>query len=391
VPACNPNARTQTATRCAAALVPAFVAATVAGGSARAAEWRYIPTVLVQSSHDDNLALLPADPRSVTTNSVEAAADIAARDTAFEFDFKPRLRTLRFSDNQQVDRTDPFADIDFKLRNERQSWSIGGQYARESTLSSEFENTGFVQTDVDRTQSGWSTGYVRQLGERGTYNFSAADVSVHYDKGFLSPLVDYSYRQIQTGYGRALDARSTLRIDVVAGSLSTEAWSDPVNNATLTASWAHQFSEVMLARVGLGWFAVQRKGDNTPDSGGYALSFAVERAFDEWHLTVQGGRNLQPGGYGTLVREDRVDAHAERRLSERLSLGATLVAGRMLNEDLRLASDDRRYSYATFDVRWHWRPQLTWRFGVNGRRQQYQAGPLADSTAVTVSIVYEGR
>jgi hypothetical protein len=366
-----------------------IAAALLATQPSGAFEWDYTPAVTVGAAQDTNIRLTATDERQVGAAALTAEMGVVGREEGFEFRFAPRLTSLRYDDDREFDRDNRYADFSIATHDDRQRWSFGGGYAREGTLTTEFESTGFVETDVDRNQSSLYTSWTR-AGEHGAYDLALSSSATDYEQALFSPLVDYKYRVLQFGYTRTTNERSNWRYGASRMQLSAESTGFQTVSSDVRATWSRAFSEALQARLGIGMFEVSAEGPLGSDSSGVSLDFNVDRLWPRWRFTTGGGRELQPDGRGALVRVDSARLTMLRRITERFSLGANLAAAQVRSEGNIADLYDRDYSQGGLTLQWRFRRLWLLEGAFFERAHEAPLLPQVTGIVSQLSVSYRG-
>jgi hypothetical protein len=296
---------------------------------------------------------------------------------------------VRYADNAEIDRDDASVRISLALNNERRVWSIGGDYVRDSTLISEFDNTGLLGFDEQRVERSLNSGWRRVLSERGSISIGASVMDVAYGHVNPSPFVDYTYRAVQAAYTLASGRRSMWQFSVNRGAVDSGAGAGNSTNKQLRIGWSHTFSERLSGQFGVGAFLVDSAG--APSDGARpSVDFGLTRQWHRLALTLAGRRDVRPEGIGGFVREDSVELGVNRVLTERLSINASLHVARVGSASPFAAFLDRDYSQlgATVD----WRLARRWRLSASlvDRAQESPLVPRGDGLLTGVTLTYRG-
>jgi hypothetical protein len=373
-------------------LKPALIGscAALACGASHAREWRSTPAVTVGAGEDSNIWLDPLVDRRASSNSLTASAEVRASGPGLTLRVQPEVRALRYANGTEADRNDAFTTFDLTLGRERSTLTFGGGYRRESTLTSEFVDTGLLGLDEERVERSLTAGWNYIVGPRGRATIAASTVSVDYGAGLLSPLVDYDYRVVQLGYQLATAARTTWVFSATRSAVDG-AITDTTNTA-FQARWLRTFTPTLRGEIGLGTFDVRRTNPlATQRESGAALNFSVTREWARWSLQASGGRDLRPDGSGSLVREDAVTLEGLRRFGSRVSVGVSVRRARVAATDRLAILYDRDYSQTGIGVDWRVAERWQLHAGLQERMQQLSFAPRASGVGVQVGMTYRGR
>src|SRR5262245_52163524 len=110
----------------------------VHASAAVAAEWYVQPVVRTELETNDNRALTTGPHERVNGVVVDASARMAGRTERQEFQVTPRLHSARYSGGDDFDTDDAYLDGSWSSQiSERDTWLLVGNYARNSTLTTE--------------------------------------------------------------------------------------------------------------------------------------------------------------------------------------------------------------------------------------------------------------
>ncbi len=380
-------------TSCAAAGAAAIVLLAACGAPfpARALEWRQTPQVEAAAGYDGNINLDPTFGRSVGSAALTAQTNVVGRSERLRLHFSPRLRSLQYNDSRELDRTDTYADFGMEVTGERQRWSLGGGYAREGTLTTEFEGSGFVQTGIDRVQRLWNGQWSRAQGERGRYELSASAVSVDYQEALFSPLVDYGYRVFEAAYSLNSSERGSWRFSLSRAEVRAAAVNAETASTELRATWTRALSSVLSASFGIGAFQVDQQRPFGARASSGSLDLSLNRRWARWTLDASVRREMRPDGRGALVRQDRMELRSTRRLSSRTAFEASLVAARLAPESRSSFVVGRDYGQAALEIRRRLSQTVAISWSIFGRSQAYQSWPKARGLGGEFAVKYRGR
>jgi hypothetical protein len=360
-------------------------------GASHALEWRSTPAVTVGAGEDSNIWLDPYGDRRASTSSMSASADVLASGPGIKLHVQPEVRALRYANGADADRNDAFTNAEFTLTRERDTLTVGSGYRRESTLTSEFIDTGVLGLEDERTERSMTAGWNHVVGPRSRVSLAASTVAVNYGSaGAFSPFVDYDYRVVQLGYQISTTARSAWVFSATRSNLDG-AITDTTNTA-FQARWVRSFSPTLHGELGLGTFDVRTANRlGAQQDSGAALSFSVTREWAHWSLQSGGGRDLRPDGRGALVREDAVTLDALRRFGPRLSVGLSVRRARIAATEELANVYDRDYSQTGVALEWRMKERWQLRASLQERMQQLPYAPRGSGIGAQVSMTYRGR
>jgi hypothetical protein len=354
-----------------------------------ALEWRHVPSVTTAAATDSNIRLHTMENRRTNQASVAASLDLAALDPGFSFRLSPQVVALRYADDAEADRNNLFTTFDLGLNDARQSWTFGGSYARESTLTSEFEGSGVLDFDIERTQRSLATGYSRALGPANSVGFSFSTTETGYADALSSPFGDYGYRTFQASHTRFMTERSSWRFVGSKSFIDSRPGRPETTSKAIQAVWTRQFSPVLQGDFGVGAFVVGGGGAERQDPSA-SLTFSVARQWPRWTLRAGGAREVRPELFGFLTREDAVSVEAQRRFRGNLSVAVSVRRARMASALANVFEFERDYAQAGATVSWRATQRLSVNAGLVDRKQDMPfAAPVSGRSGV-VSVTFAG-
>jgi hypothetical protein len=363
--------------------------ALLAGAPLFAAEWRALPAVTAGTGSDSNIRLAADESRRAASASVAASIDIAARRPGFLFELRPEVRALRYADDVEADRDDGFLTFGVNVNDPHKTFRVGGNYARESTLTSEFYESGLLGVDVERVQRGVDAGFTRVLSPRSTLGVGLAAMEVGYGAAPGSQLGDYGYRSAQLTHRRNTGEHSTWALTASKSLLEPESGGRDTISTSLRADWSRQFSPRLRGSIGFGAFVIDEAEGGVDDQSA-SVSFALARQWDRWSLSTAGERDVRPDGSGTLVVEEAVTLEGRRRVTEHVELGVSVRGARVSASIADLFDFERRYSQVGANVHWQATRRLNVDASVYERSNDSSFTRRATGLTTVLSITYRG-
>lgn len=289
--------------------------------SAEAADWQWSPRLQMGTDYSDNPRLLTSGAESTSGLYADVSTAIARNTERWQWKLQPRWLSSRYSRDSLLDRDDQYLATSLLRVNEKSSWSIDVNLVRDSTLTSELDTTGLVQTNRRHDGATMNGTATLQLTERLSSGVQAAYLDNRYEDAQLTGLVDYNYRTSTLFGAYQSSDLSTWQLQARAGELRAQGRVDESTDADVTLRYQRTLDELwsMTASVGPSW--VESDADRTRGEV-YSLSFS--RRAERWNFSLAGVRELTPTGRGALTQRDRVSLSTRWRLRERLSTSMSL-------------------------------------------------------------------
>ena len=134
-----------------------------ATSGASAQDWTFIPQLGAGAEADDNASLSTRTDEEVDLNGWlgDARLEVAYTSPGTVFSIEPRLRWLRYPDNEEFDSDDQFADLFFTHQGRYNRFRVTGGYARESIRTGERDDVDLNVEDPDDNTDN-NTGIVQE-------------------------------------------------------------------------------------------------------------------------------------------------------------------------------------------------------------------------------------
>jgi len=386
-------------TRLSAALVAAAGVAAAAG--AQAAEWWLEPMVRGQTFHDDNLRLLTTDEQAVWSVLLEPRLAGGRRIERAGIAFDAGAQFRRYPGDSELDSNDQDLHLDSYYLTERDRFGLDLDFIRDTTLTSELDETGFVQVRRRRTTREASPSWIRSLGARDTLQLSYYYSSVTYDAP-VSEFVDYDYQTFAGTWMRRLDAKNQLHFTALYSRFEAPDIDSQTDTVGLQGGLERDFSERTKGTFLAGWrrtdaqfrsfqqfgpFLIPVQAETQSDGG--LFSAEIEHRFERAVLKASLSRSIDPGGFGTVYQSDKVRISARFKFTERRRGGFNVYALR--NEAVEGGSTARDRTYYRINPFFEWDLSREWRLRGEYmyRWQEYEtAQDAADSNRITFTLEY---
>jgi hypothetical protein len=354
---------------------------------AAALEWRSAHTVMAGAGSDSNLYMTAVNPNSAQSATASVAANVNGRQPGVSFDFAPEVRALRYRDDAEADRNDLFTRLGVTLDNSRRRLHVGQGYARESTLTSEFETSG-LRADVERVQRDFDVAYSRTLSATRTFDIGASNLDTNYDDGAVSAYGDYAYRRVHAGTTKVVNARATWSLDGSRGFVDEAFRAGDSTTTALNSSWSVKLRPRLTGSFSIGAYVVDSVGAGKQDPRtSFSLGFSQE--WLRWTASASVGRDVRPQAGGLLVVEETVALLARRQVAERVSI-AFEATGAHTSSAIEQVRYQRDYARAGASVHWRISRRLDLDASVYQRVENASFITRATGLAGSVALTYRG-
>ena len=370
---------------------------TLMSGAASAAEWTVTPQVGMSADYQDNPQLVLKNAHVVGVASVDARAVLAATDESAQFLATPYVHSARYPDFSELDNNSQALALSYRYEGEQNTWTIAGDTARDSTLTTEFEDTGFLQTHKWRNSSNVSPAWSHEWSDGISGQVSAGYSDVAYEKADATLLADYSYKNVEVSLNWDSGERMQWGASLTAARLDTPVYHNISDDYGAQLSFAYVWSDTQHFNISggtrynelhltPGTLSIHEK------SRGWTLdaAYGAESELNTWRVQVS--RSVDPSGVGVLVQKDKLVFALGRAFMERVNGSVNLAALQL--EELQREKISARRQYATVGVQLNWAWAPTWTLsGAYGYTQQHYQGVAGTPQAnnVQFTLTWQGE
>jgi hypothetical protein len=391
-----------------ARLTPARVAVGVAlalgaVATARAdAVWEFTPHIEAGYLYDDNYRLTqPGTEIQVNGPLLDAALEMATVTQTGQLTFTPRVRATYFSEEDDLDSVDYFANMDWLRNGQRFDTRLRADFAQQDVINSEqpnadvdsglgepvFGDAGRVIIKNRRTRYAVQPEVSWEINQRNRFEVAASYSDVKFDEAVNAAQVGFDTSELTAGVRTRVSERTTIATRLRAGYYDiqfrdvTKAYGAELQWDTRTVKDTNRFFRIGAQNVEL------PTGDNKVAwLAGAGVSLILGR--NEFFTDVS--RSVGPSSAGVVVARDQLRLRLVRAMTPRLNL---LVGVRGTHDDdVDDTSTFTPRSYATADVGVEWRIKEEWSIRLAGdytwQKYQNDSDPAASSGA-TATVIYE--
>jgi len=372
-----------------------------AGGfslSGHAAEWSAEPSLGVRGVYNSNLLLVAGAQKPVYGHWISPGVKFIGSTENLEVSGKAAADLVRYYGGRDQELLNLYFPLSVKYGLDRETFGFDGGFTRDNTLMGELLRTGvaltFTQRNIWNLAPSWSHAFTERLSLQSSYQYTNAT----YEDGARLGLGDY---QVQGGStGLAYQATENDRVQVMGTytyfSVST-ASALRSHIAGAQVSWSHAFTETLMATVTGGPQLVSSSiflGPTrvTDTQALWVANATVRKQWDTGFAEAIVGREVNPSGFGLLLKTERVGFTLSQDLTEQLTASVNanvLFASSIASKAVAFTFPENRYIHVT--------PRLTWKFDqwwsmdvayTYNRREVETSGTRAVGNAMTVMLTY---
>lgn len=366
-----------------------------------AAEWGLTPSVNVQEFHDDNLFLDVQNGLATWGTIVNASLAFSRKMENNSFTLTDRVALRNYDDNESLDSTDNYLNVNYGYNAERYTAGFYGDSNRESTTTSEIEDTGRLNA-VYR---------VNQKTLQPTFSYLASPSATlgltytYQDKDYEAPISefsDYTAQTLSANYSHSISDNTKLQavlarslVDTPDGAYGLAGVSLLTATTNFQLGFDYQQAENMHFSVLYG----QRDSRQDVESGGITLltdysrgsvyNIVFTKTLERGELKLTATRDYTPSGDGTVNETDRANLSMRFMLKERHSMNLAVDYIDSKTSTTPISSYGRQYYRIQPGYTW----SITESWALSGfyrySKQRYDYNTeAADSNMVSVSIAY---
>lgn len=359
----------------------------LATGLACAGEWQVEPWARANLEANDNIRFTSTNPEQSTGVVLEVGGKFHNDTEAVRTSLTPKLVFRRYDSSANVDSNDQYLTFSTRLLQERGEVGLSANVVRNTTLTSELEDTGIVSVGKRRTEYRLDPSYQYRLSERDSLNASVGARAIRYEEGLSSGLIDYDYRTANLTYSRRL---SEL-LDWSGTAYYARYEAKDVDSTADTYGLRFGVSRLLSERTRMGFYVGGYRTDSrfygaASDRSGGTTKLTLDHATELTRFNLGLSRDVVPSGGGEVREDTSLNLSANRRLSEKMSVG---LSATVQQRNAIAGGSDR--DYLTISPSISWRLTRQWKVSGSYRysRQKYDvSNSTAEANAVTVGLEY---
>lgn len=382
-----------------ARVLPGLLALATAGlGSPQrcmAEAWLLDGKISQQFEFDDNIRLT-REPQNVVGAVTTPSVVISRRTNELSVVGTGQVEAAHFFGDSDLDYVNQRASVEAQHPMERGAVSFASAVSRESTLISEFGDTGLADVNGRRLSYNFQPGFQYNLSRLDTISFDVGYTNVSY---YNVDLIDYKYYSADLSWSHLLTRRFTLtasssatyyksadfldtKTQIYGGQagvtwLPTEHWSGSLSGGLRYVTSKTSAPEFLFFNPSQG------------SSLGFLFNANISYAAPHWHLDLIAQRSVDPSGYGSTVERDLAQGNIRHQFREHMWI---YLSG-YFQRDHRgggLGGRDRRYYAIEPGIRWELSRNLGLKAAYRYRAQELDSpSRRTDSNNVSLTLTYD--
>jgi hypothetical protein len=361
---------------------------------ALAEKWYFEPSVSARLGYSDNVQLSTGSEMETFTSYITADAALGFRTRVSDVSITAKMIDRRFDDYAYLNTNNQFFNLRSSYRSGLNLFGLGADYERESTRTSEFDISGYSNTNKIKITKAISPYYDRTLTERASIRLGGNYTDVTYEDAELTGLSDYTNKSAYTSLNYSLSERTSLQA-ILSKSLYISN-STEFDSTSLQLGINHRLSETLSlnALIGPNYTKSTYITGSTEEEFrdmGKLIDIGLTKKFELGSINASLETSESAGGAGKMTSRTSLKLSLDRKISERTSFALTGTYQQNESGGGRDdPSDDR--TYISIEPRINWMATRWWMISGSYRYRQSEntsldAGP-AESNAVYITVRY---
>jgi hypothetical protein len=330
-------------------------------GEAGAAEWSADPSLSLKGVYNSNLLLFNGN-NEVWGYWVSPGLKFKGSTESLEVQGSAKSDFVQYYGGTDRSLTNLYFPLRVSYRQDRYTFGFEGGFTRDNTLQSELQQTGlvlgFTQRSLWNAMPTFTVGITERLSWQSSYQFTDAQ----YQDGIKFGLVNYQVQGGTTGITYNLRERDQVQLTGEYTSFLIPSRMQDSTYYGAQAGWTHDFGQELTASISGG----VRFVTSTQDVSGGSLSAhetvwvyrgTLRKRFERATIQIDGGREVNPSGFGRLLQTDRAGVTLSHNLTETVTLslnGSVYLVSGVVTDPSITPLPQQRYSSIN--------PSLSWKF-----------------------------
>ena len=346
--------------------------------AALAGTWQKSLRVPVTESYESNPLLRSNGGQSAWTTTISPSIKLSDMFELDQFNADLAVHEVRSSNTAaRANRTDPRLSLSWLRQLSRGSFGLSGSYERESTRTSELQDTGLIYLDSTRTEKSIQANSQYMLSERSTLagHVQYDDVSYN-NRAFTDYKTSTANLNLNYQYSETLQPYAGLSAThYVPGTNAFNLSSS--DQYMLQGGLKWRYSPTTDATFYLGSEHTSGVNKGSGGVGGVTLHHAT--ALSDLSLAIT--RSVSPSGLGSFVKADQVTGNWSYALAERDKTGVDLTWRK--NDDIYRTKASQVGAWFSHEWSQDWSTKLGYRHRILD-----QLGVSGKSDEISVSLIY---
>jgi hypothetical protein len=330
-------------------------------GEVGAAEWSADPSLGVKGVYNSNLLLFNGN-NEVWGYWVSPGLKFKGSTESLEVEGSAKSDFVQYVGSTDRSLTNLYFPLRTSYRHDRYTFGFEGGFTRDNTLQSELQQTGlvlgFTQRSLWNAMPSFTVGITERLSWKSSYQFTDAQ----YQDGIRFGLVNYQVQGGTTGLIYNLSERDQVQLTGEYTSFIRQSVGLDSTYYGAQGGWTHDFGRQLTVSISGG----PRFVTSTQDVSGGSLSAhetvwvyrgTLRKVFERATIQIDGSSEVNPSGFGRLLKTDRAGASLFHNLTETVTAslnGSVYFVSAVVTDPSIDSFPEQRYSSVS--------PSLSWKF-----------------------------
>ena len=290
----------------------------------RAAEWSAEPSLGLKGEYNSNLLLVSGN-NQVWGVWVNPGVKFKGSTETLEVEGGARAEFVRYYGENDREFTNLYFPLKASYRWDRMTFGFDGGYTRDNTLMSELRQTGFVLAFTQRNLGAAAPSVTVDLTERLSWQTSYQFMDAQYQDGIRFGLVDYQVHGGMTGLTYTSSERDQVSLTGEYTYVTMPAILQHSTYYGAQVGWTHDFGHEVTGSLSGGTRFITSmqnfsSGSLSDDEMVWLYHAFLRKKFERTMVQLDASREVNPSGFGLLVKTERYGATVSHGLTETLTL-----------------------------------------------------------------------
>lgn len=271
-----------------------------------AAEWYAEPWADLTTTYNDNIFLRRTNILDTFGAILNLDAKLGRRTETSNVSLDTRLEFNQYTNSDALDNNNQFFNVASHYSTERNTWRLDGYYHRDSTVTSELEDTGLVQANFRVTRASALPSLEHAFTEQTSGRVGYRYLDVDYEQGaVLNQLFDYQAHNLDATLAHQLNPKTDIFLTAFGLMQDVPQISGENDSYGGTAGFGYNFSETLRVTLAAGAYVADQKNTiggvtlESTDTGGL-FNASLEKQFEFTTIGVTASQFVTPTGQGDL-------------------------------------------------------------------------------------------
>lgn len=357
--------------------------------SISADNWTIRPSVEAGISNNDNIYLQTSNSDSETAIQIRPDLEISRKTEASAINLNLAIDSRQYSGSSVNDSDDVMINLNINKNTELSGFSLGSRFSRFSSLTSEVEDSGQLDSGQERDIFSVNPGYRYIINQKQSVRVGYSYSNVDYDAGTGS-LVGYTNQGIDGTYTHQLSQKNTVDLTLNVYSYETDNNQIQADTVSFFVGTNYIFTETLSGRLSVGNRVTENTiGNVNFDSDGLVVNLNLTKKQAKTTYVFDVSRSISPSGAGQLNESDTLGLTLNHRFTKTISL-AFNVKHIQNKSVLGFGSEtDREYTSVSPALIWRFSEKMNINFAYRYAMQKYDSDTLdAESNLYRINVEY---